>query len=241
MNKKIMLLALGAVSAVLLALPAMASALVPLHLEPTPPAAVSQPIHNAGGEVKPFLSAESGLTITCDGFSGSANFEAGGTTGTMKLTFGPNCKESLTGGPCTNTGVEKDNRITTELLPFHLATVEHPAKGGGKSPGVLVTPNANTFFARFTCHTIFGTLEQNVTGNGVIGTIINPACNGLSTDATIKFEESAHGKQTHNKLVGTETIYTLTKGAEHVAQNATGTLTLKDALGNAINSKLVCT
>lgn len=221
--KKMILLALAAVSAVVLALPAMASAMIPLHLNPTP--AGSKTIDGVGSAV---LSTSGGTTTTCTGFGGSASFEAGGTTGTMNLTF-TGCKESVFGTSCNSSGAASGTIVTTSL-PFHLATL------AGKSPGVLVTPNAGgagNHFATFTC--AGGLVTVNVTGNGVLGTITAPACGTSSATATIKFEQSANGVQKHKTLEGTATEYSLMKGAETAAQSAHGTLTLGS------ESQLVCT
>jgi hypothetical protein len=219
--KKIMLLALAAVCAAVFALPATASALLPLHLNPTPGGA--QTIDSNG---KAILSTSgSGIKVECQGFSGSATFEAGGTTGTMQLTFGPNCTTSF-GGTCTNEGLASS--IKTTSLPFHLVTV------GGK-PGVLVTPGANEHFATFTCHNVLGlTIESVVKGNGVIGTITAPECGASSKEATIVFS-GEKGVQNHKTVDGTTTEYSLTKGSETAAQSAHGTLTLSEI------SQLVCT
>ena len=213
MSKKIMLLALAAVSAAVFVLPATASALVPLHLTPTPEG--PQTIDDTGATA-PTLSTAGGTTVVCDEFHGNAEFEPGGTTGTMNLTFGPNCR---VGGfiSCTSAG-EPTGNIATTALPFHLATL---ASG---DPGVLVTPGANNHFATFTC---FG-VNTVVTGNGVLGEIEFPDCGNISDEADIDFNATAHGAQQHTKLAGTATEYRLKKGTENAAQDATGTLTLDE-------------
>lgn len=222
MNKKIMLLAL-AVSAAVLALPAMASASIPLHLNPTPTGVKtidSNPL------VKPKLSTTGGTTVECDSFKGEATFETGGTTGNMNLTFGPNCKVVGLGVSCTSAG-ETTGNIATTSLPFHLVTLAN------LKPGVLVTPNAGgagNHFATFTC---FG-IKTEVTGNGVIGTIEN-SCGETSEEAKIDFKATAHGQQEHKTVAGTETEYDLKKGAETAAQEATGIVTFKEKI------ELVCT
>jgi opacity protein-like surface antigen len=236
MTKKIMLLALAAVSAAVFALPATASAAdEPLHLEPAP--AGAQTI-DSNGIAR--LGSEDGTTITCNGFSGTATFDEtgaiGGTTGKMDLTFGPDCTENKLGTRCTSANHPSGaGNISTTTLPFHLVTLP------GSLPGVLVTPNAGgsgNHFATFTC--AGGLVTVNVTGNGVIGTITSPGCNGTDDEATIKFESTAHGKQKHLTIAGTETDYTLQKGSEMSAQDAHGTITLKEG-GTPVLSKLVCT
>lgn len=220
MNKKIMLLALAAVSATLFALPAMASALEPLHLSPTPSGVKT--VDDTGEDPK--LSTVGGTTITCDSFSGTATFNEGGTTGSLHLKFGPNCRTF--GIPCNSAGLTGGN-ITTTTLPFHLVTLAN------SKPGVLVTPNnspTNEHFATFSC---FG-VQSVVKGNGVIGTI-EQECGTLSNKADINFNAPEHGVQEHKTVAGTETEYDLRKGEETAAQDATGTVTFNE------NIKLECT
>jgi hypothetical protein len=225
-NKKIMLLALGAVTAIMLAVPAMASAITPLHLSPTP--AGAQTIH-ANSFAR--LSTTDGTTIVCNGFSGSATFESGGTTGNMQLQLGGGCTRSPGGGTCTNEGLASSIKTTT--LPLHLATVQH--SGGVVSPGVLVTPAAGEHIATFTCHIGFLTLESVLKAGGVIGTITGPGCGARSKQVTIVFQAASHGIQTHKKLAGTATEYSLRLGSQNAALEAHGTLTLSS------ESELVCT
>lgn len=212
MSKKIMLLALGAVSALMLAVPAMASASgVPVHINPKP----ASPTTITGGTA--VLSTVKGNTVTCQEVHGTANWEST-TTGTLNLTFRKECVGQIgeTKAGC--------GEIKVTNAPFHLVTV------GGK-PGVLVTPPAGGVFATFVCGFI---LHFEVKGNGVIGTITSPTCGNSATTATIKFEGAA-GVQKHKKIDGTETIYNLTSNGEEAAQNATGTVTFPSS------TKLECT
>jgi hypothetical protein len=206
MNKKIMLLALAAVSAVVLALPAMASALVPLHLNPTPSG--TQTIHGGPGSLSTGSS-----TVSCNGVSGGLTFESGGTTGTMNLKFGGGCTSS--GFSCNSPG-EASGNIATTALPFHLVTLAN------EKPGVLVTPNASGSFAHIEC--AFGLVKFTVTGNGVIGTI-EQECGEISNRADIDFNAVGAGQQEHKTVLGTSTEYDLLKGAETAAQDTTGTVT----------------
>ena len=231
MNKKIMLLALGAVSAVVLALPAMASALIPLHINPMAQGTVV-PVTTPAGAPKPFLSSlntsnNSTSRITCDSVTGTATFNAGGTTGTLNLTFGPNCNANPPGVACRSTSPnETAGNIATTGLPFHLVTLP------GKAPGVLVTPSGDGSFAHIIC----SILAFTVTGNGVIGRIENPECGKSSTTADVVFEQSAEGIQKHTTVEGTPDHWSLKKGTEHAAQNATARLTFP-----APARELVCT
>ena len=222
MSKKLMMLAVAAVSAAAFIVPATASAIVPVHLTGGTP--IGGTI--AGGTAR--LSTTNGSTIHCGSVSGTANFE-NSTTGTMRLTFTGSCNGF--GFPCVSPG-EASGSITTETLPFHLATIKRVAAGVDetKIPGVLVTPGPESRFATFTC--AGGLIHVDVKGNGVIGRIESPACGAAhTTTANIVFEALSHGVQKYTTLEGTETEYTLEKGTEMAAQEATGTLTLTAARG----------
>src|SRR5690349_12906478 len=123
MNKRIMRLALGAVSAMMLAVPAAASAeFESLHMKPTP-AKLDIAI---AGQVT--LRTSFG-NLACAGSStGTATPEAGGTTGTLQITFA-NCPAGP--GFCTSSNpAEPSGNISTTSLPYHLVTLP------GKSPGI---------------------------------------------------------------------------------------------------------
>ena len=226
MDKKITLLGLAVVSAAVLALPALASALIPLHLNPTP--AGPNPIDSVG-IVR--ISTTGGTQITCNGVSGNAAFEAGGTTGTLNLTFGSDCTENGLGTRCTSAG-EPAGNITTTALPFHLVTLAN------EKPGVLITPNATGAFAHFTC--AGGLITVTVEGNGIIGTITEPNCGETRSQATLSFVATANGVQQHKTVAGTEAEYTLTEGSQATAIETHMTLTFREN-GSASSSTLVCT
>jgi hypothetical protein len=239
MTKKIMLLAMAAVSAAMLALPGTALAVeedIPLHLlNPTPASAVIDDVN----AVNPTLTTVGGTKIECGTFSGNATFEAGGTTGHMELTFGSATE------PCTSSGLKCNSNptnvgagiITTTELPFHLVTLEPSA--GVVKPGVLVTPNADGSFAHIEC--AGGLVKFTVTGNGVLGTITEPPCGSSGNMATVKFTTSGNGVQADKKVAGTAVEYTLKKGTENAGQTAEGTLTMKDSSGNSVSPTLECT
>lgn len=198
MNRKIMLVGLAVVSAAVLALPATASALVPLHLNPTP--AGVQTIDDTGPN--PILSLANGSTYGCETFHGSATFNEGGATGSMSLTLG-----KCSGATCNP---------TTTTLPFHLVTLP------GEQPGVLITTN-NGHFSPFLCSGLF-----SITGNGLIGTIISPECGQVSNEVTLDFNATAHGVQEHTTVADTNTLYTLKAMGASFALDARGTLTLSE-------------
>ena len=218
MSKKIMLLALAAVSAAVFALPSMAVAAeedVPLHLT-TKPTAVNT---IAGGVAT--LQSTGGLKVVCQEVSGTASWEST-TTGKIKLAFKKDCTENLFGTECTS--------IETTELQFHLLTLT------GSLPGVLITPNG-THFATFTC--TGGFVKVVVTGNGILGKITAPACGGEASKATMKFEQ-AGGVQSQKTVVGTATSYHLnssTNGgaATEAGQSGEGSITFESP------KKLECT
>lgn len=176
--KKIMLLALAAVSAMLV-VPTFASAEA-LHVSKTGPFTVH------GGESKLLRTSGNGThgpTVT-----GNGEFETT-TTGWIHLTF-HGVTNSL-GQKCTNVAGSTD-KVTTAKLPFHLVTLP------GKSPGILLTPAAGggNHFASFTCG---GFVPVTVSGTGLLGTITAPNCGGTQPTATVSFQSEIPGHQKHKE------------------------------------------
>jgi len=237
MNKKIMLLALAAISSAMFAMPSLASAeLLPLHMTPTP---AKLDMHGVG---KTILRS-SGGTITCNGLTSasSATPEAGGTTGTMTLRFGGECKHSLLGTCTSSSPADSSGFITTTPLPYHLVTIDTGVTPA--SPGVLVTPGSGGAFAHFNC----GFAQVTVEGNGVLGTITSPACGGTSSTATISFLASPAGSTTqqHRFTEGstaekTTGPWSLSVGGNPASMEAHATLTATDAKGISMNTTLSC-
>lgn len=224
MSKKIILLALAAVSMVAaFALPAAAMAEdVPLHVVPKP-----EGTKKVDGVGNAELTGSFG-TVKCTSSEGTAKF-ATTTTGTFEQTF-HGCE--LFGTKCTTEGQATAGTITTTELPFDLLTVEHTPANGTSGPGILVTPNPTTgVFAHFVC----GFIKFTVEGNGLIGTITKPECGHESAETTISFSSSSTGVQTHKTVVGTETEYSLTQAGGNASEDAEGTVTLEKA------AKLECT
>src|SRR6476659_975763 len=184
--KKSLLLALAAVSAAILAVPALASAQT-AHID------VTENFTIAGG--KSTLNETGGLTISGTSISGSGNF-TNTTSGTATLTL-HGVTESIFGTKCGTTPAHAENSgtVTTTELTFHLIML------GTNKPGILLTPNATTnVFAHFKCLGI----EKTVTGKGIIGTITAPACGVASKTATASFRKSSNGHHEH-KLYTEET------------------------------------
>jgi hypothetical protein len=166
--KKIMLLALIAVSAMLV-VPTFASANPPLHVS----AAGAFTVH--GGESRWQRTAggsNAGKTTT-----GSGSFETT-TTGTIELRF-----DDLT----TEFGACSD--VKTTKLPFHLVTLAND------QPGILIT-SLNNHFASFTCagftvnvngNGILGTITSPACGGSSTTATLNfkPSTSGHQQHTTI--------------------------------------------------------
>jgi len=218
--KKIILLALAAASVAAFALPASAMAIVPVHVVPKP-----EGVKTVDGVGSATLTGL-GTTITCAKSHGTATFTTT-TTGTFEQTFSECVNGS--GKKCTTSG-QAVGVITTATLEFHLATVEDTTtKAIG--PGLLVTPPAGGF-ATFLCE---GGINTTVSGNGLIGTITQPACGSSSKEATISFSSSSSTVQTHKTLAGTATEWSLNAFGFPASEDAHGTITL------GTEAKLECT
>jgi hypothetical protein len=213
MKKKMIMLALAAVSAAMFALPAVASA----GEWKIDPANGVFPLNYsiAGGETK--LTA--GQTITCSSVSGTGKYTTS-TTGELGLTF-HGCKV-LGFFSCTSAGQPSGTIKTTALTTHNVILETSPSK----VTGVLITPNAG-HFASFTC--AGGIASTAVTGNGIIGEVTSPACNTASTTSTLNFATSG-GVQQWMQITTAGTKYDLSASinggaAETAAQDGSGTVT----------------
>jgi hypothetical protein len=211
MSKKMMLLALVAVSAAVMALPAVASAGT-WHLEPAQNGSVS------GGATA--LVSSGVTTTTCTSVSGASAFDAGSTTtGTISLTF-HGCKNKP-GFHCQTAG-DPTGTITVTNVPFHLVLLE----ANPRKPGILITPNGPDF-ATFECAGI----PVIVAGNGVLGELTSPACGASSNAVTVNF-----GLWT--QITTTGTVYGLTTkvgGAAAGPATLTGGWTITFANNSTVN------
>ena len=219
--KKSLLLALAAVSAALLAVPAFASAQT-AHID------VAEGFTFSGGAST--LNETGGLTIKGTGISGSGTF-TNTTTGTATIAF-TGVTESIFGTKCGSTAqghTESSGVVTTTELTFHLIML------ATNKPGILLTPNASTgVFAHFKCLGI----EKTVTGNGIIGTITAPACGVASKTATASFLKATAGHQEHKVYTGvTYDLHTNSSGNPTASMDVPGGATL-----NFVNArKIECT
>ncbi|HKO37915.1 MAG TPA: hypothetical protein VJU14_06070 [Solirubrobacterales bacterium] len=166
--KKKMLFALSAVSAAMLAMPALASAL-PAHLDATSTFTIS-----SGTFV---IQEKEGSTMHATGFSGSGAF-TNTTTGTLNMTYtGVTINGSIGCGSTAQGHSEASKTVTMTPLEFHLIMI------ATDRPGILITPNAATgAFLHYRCFLV----EKTVTGAGIIGEIISPACGVASKTAILK-------------------------------------------------------
>jgi len=221
--KKLVLLALAAVSAVLFALPAVASA----GEWEVDPAGVTFTAVNSGITV---LTTSNNETVTCTGSSGSGAYNATSkTTGTIELSF-TGCTESVFGSSCSNTATA--GKITTTTVTF---TNEY-VTDNKTSPGVtLKGTGAEEHFATFTCAS--GGVEIKVTGT-VMGQLEANECGTTSTTHKLEFNSISHGVQEHTKVTGTGTsIYDLSARVKTIfgtntytaSQDGTGILTFSQA------------
>jgi hypothetical protein len=185
MSKKMMLLALAALSAAAFALPAGASA-AELHL--------TNVTKFSGTFEGGTLTAENEPVIKCEGLNHvEGTVSAGGTTGTISLDYTKcralgflSCKSGETAETIKTGGT------------FHLITGETVTLAEGtvhKSPAILVTPEHTTI----TCSGIANPIT--VTGN-VIGTITSPKCGGSSNELTISFNSNSGTTQEHKTYTG---------------------------------------
>jgi hypothetical protein len=206
MNKKMMLLALAAVSAAMFALPAVASAGAP-EVECGGVVCGNFTAHGGTGT----LASTNGLAVECTGNTAEGKYETK-TTGSIKLVF-TGCRDEIFNVPCSNTATS--GKIETTVLSFHsIYTTDNKT-----TPGTLVTPNG-THFATFTCGFKF-----EVTGNGIIGSLTSPACGKASKSYTLSFTQASKGHQTHKQITGTGTIYDLNTNGSTSSQVSVGTVT----------------
>jgi hypothetical protein len=216
MNRKLLSLALAAVSATMFALPAVASAEF-IHVDKTGAFTVS------GGAGT--LTRVDGNNLSGAGVTGTGSF-ATTTTGKVNLTF-TGVKATSLGVHCQTKGTPTGVIHTTEL-EFHLITVTKDV------PGVLITPNAG-HFATFEC----AGAETKVTGAGILGVITSPVCGGKSVEAALSFASEKAGTQKHTTWTGStydlETTIFGVKATSSVDMTATVKFT------DGVARELVCT
>jgi len=214
MSKKIMLLALAAVSAVLFVLPAVASA---ADWEMTP-AGGSYSVTNVGSTK---LTSASGSTVTCTTVTGNGQYNAGSATnGTVELTFS-HCTSVVLGITvnCTTSG-KGTGEITTTTVSFeNVYLTDNKTKPGVKLTGA----GTEMHFATFACAGVTFVVTGGVYGEGTT------PCGTVSKTHGLKFESVSAGTQKwmQNTETNAKEDLTSTRGgtAETASQDGEGTLT----------------
>ncbi|HWO82409.1 MAG TPA: hypothetical protein VNM38_01300 [Solirubrobacterales bacterium] len=218
MSKKMMLLALAAVTAVMFVLPAAASA----NWGVTPGNAKFSAAGPAG---KLFAGGEP--TIECKGpNTGSGEYE-NGTTGKLNLHF-TECQAEFLGitVPCSTTVTNPSLKTIVTSGTFHNVTITNGKRG------VLVTPEPTTI----KCQNIANLITVN---GSVIGEVTSPAnsspCVTLNNIKTIAFKFGVSGgsqvHKTHDAFASTEFDLTATTtggSAVTAALEATATNTFTE-------------
>jgi hypothetical protein len=214
MSKKMIPLALVALATALFVLPAVASA---QEQEIDPGAGTQFTI--TGGATS--ITAAGEPTITCETVAGEGEALTK-TTATIHIDL-KGCHTVVFGltEPCRSFNAPLKNTIA-------FAEIVHWITFSSK-PAALLTPE----FATVICE---GLKQIKIGGNGLIGTITEPACNVEAKQMKIKFAVNA-GKQEHMlyTTVNYDLTYT-TEGAAAVTAAFAGELTL----AWAVNIKMTC-
>jgi len=229
MKHRIILLALAAVSAVMFALPAVASA-GEWELDAKLPQSFTTASIGKTILTQKALSAEDKpATVTCLGATGTGKYTTKTTAEEVTLTF-TGCTESTFGSSCTSAGQASGTIKTTDLVS-HNIMIDSTAQVAGGTPGILLTPKEG-HFATFNCAFFF---KIEVGGSGIIGDISAPKCGAAaSKTATLKFESPTEGTQKYMQITteGTKFDLTSTQGgtARTASQDGEGTVTYGEAV-----------
>jgi hypothetical protein len=200
MKRMTMLLTAAALSALALAaLPAMAMAEEETPVFNTTPVLsfAEYPAKFTGtSKVSTLYREGKSAKVICKTDAASGSFE-NGHTGSVKIIF-EECEETVLHSKCQS-GATKGT-IETETLPFHLVYIEPTnAENLHETPGILITPNHETgYFAKFNCAS--NLVKINVKGNGVVGTVTEPAINGSGTMGTIDITATSTAQE-HTTVV----------------------------------------
>lgn len=215
MSKKLMLLALGALTALAMtALPSAASA-----------GEFVQTCSGGGtctGTVESTgiatLEEDGGLSVKCTTTTGTVSAPNNSSTGTLELTFS-GCTEETLGTHCESTG-QANGVIKTNQMVTHNVYID-PNK---TTPGVLVT-GANV---TFRCPIV--NINKTVTGN-IIGHIENPNCGIAKANHTVEFAAGAStGTQKWTQVTTTGTVFDLIT-ASSTGTNAEANYTTSSQVG----------
>jgi hypothetical protein len=228
MKHKMILLALAAVSAVMFALPAVASA---GEWEITKPENFTAKAGVTTLTQDPISAGESVSEVTCTASNTTGKYTTKTTAEEVTITFTGCTAPSPFGGTvnCTSAGQAAGTIKTTDLTAHNIMIDPTP----NAIAGVLITPAAG-HFATFNCGGIF---EVKVNGNGVIGEV-EKKCGESITTSGLNFESSATGTQKYMQITTTGTKFDLSStttifggGAttRTSSQDGTGTITFPNA------------
>jgi hypothetical protein len=224
MNKKLMLLAAGALSALAFAAPPAVSSAgeFEAHCSVVPCTAAI----TGGVSVLQDDSGGAGGKVECTSVTGTATLTNTSSTGTAQLLF-HGCKSALS--PKCNNVTGQTETITTNVMTSHLVYID-------PTPTVLVGILLTGVNVTFECAS--GLVKKTVTGN-LLGRIENPECGVARTHHTIEFNASGPGTQQYTQVTTTGTVFDLTSGTHasdattssqagtgHLTYNGGGTVTL---------------
>ena len=189
MSRKTILLALAAVSAAMLALPALASA-QSWHLDST----TSFSVAGSGGT----LTTTEGGTVSCTSLTGSGTFST--TTGGSISLISHGCTGPF-GFGCNSPGQGSGTIAVSATFDAIMVT----SSASEKKAGVLFTPTESAEptsglkqFTEFSCLGI----SLKLFGKGVIATVSSPACGESTTKVTAVFASSSNGHQDDKTYTG---------------------------------------
>jgi hypothetical protein len=185
MSKKVMLLALAAVSAAMFALPAMASAATwDLNAAPAGKFTVTT-------STSPVLSNTAGEKVECTSSTGSGAYTSA-TSGTLNLVF-HGCKTpSFFNATCTSGATSGTIETTTEL-PFSNVYLD---KAHTKLGVTIKGKGEEEHFASFTCA---GFISFKVTGT-ILGEVEKTCTSPSTTQFPLNFSQTSNGHQTWKQV-----------------------------------------
>jgi hypothetical protein len=207
------ILALAAVSAMLFALPAVASA-------------ESWQIHPANvaftmASGATLLTSTSGDTFLCTSSTGLGKYVSNTTAEGIKLRIN-GCK----GGSVACHGSKTTGTIETNEMVAHNVWAN---KHGARTRALLLTPVAGKHIATYSC-TIFGIGPTITLTGSIVGEVgLTKSCNTPALEAHLNFGSESSGHQTIKTLWNTAGTYDLTADKEGVPSTESwdGTLAVK--------------
>jgi hypothetical protein len=225
MNKKLMLLATGALIALAFAaLPAVSSAgEYTLDCE----LGVGKTCTGTFAGGARTVSNANNETVTCTALTGTATAKGGTSTGTVELDF-TGCRETITifKFACNSAG-KPAGTVATGNLVTHLVNL---AESPGSTPGVSVT-NANV---TFECT---GFLNKTVTGS-ILLHIEKPNCGTYQASHSATSTETSHGQQKFKQVTGTGPILDLISSnhnGTYITSSQVGLVTITWNAGQKVN------